>query len=132
MANEEALNESEEKVEKDVVIPEFYRDLKEDPESKGLWHYVFRTHGDRKPIATPDGLPHKLDFNWKDLFPNMGDRVEVEIGSGKGGFLSEYAPKHPDTVIMGSEWDYTWAKFAQRKMDKAGALANATITARLS
>lgn len=127
MANEEALNESEEKVEKDVVIPEFYRDLKEDPESKGLWHYVFRTHGDRKPIATPDGLPHKLDFNWKDMFPNMGDRVEVEIGSGKGGFLSEYAPKHPDTVIMGSEWDYTWAKFAQRKMDKAGALANATM-----
>ena len=95
MANEE-LNE--EKEPKEVVIPEFYRDLKEDPESKGLWHYVFRTHGDRKPIATPDGLPHKLDFNWKDMFPNMGDRVEVEIGSGKGGFLSEYAPKHPDTV----------------------------------
>ena len=54
----------ENETEKDVVIPEFYRDLKEDPEFKGLWHYVFRTHGDRKPIATPDGLPHKIDFNW--------------------------------------------------------------------
>ena len=88
--------ENIEEVEKEVIIPEFFRDLKEDPESKGLWHYVFRTHGDRKPIATPDGLPHKLDFEWKDMFPQIAGkadaRVEVEIGSGKGGFLSEYAP----------------------------------------
>ena len=60
--NNEVLNE-EEKVEKEVIIPEFYRDLNQDPQMKALWHYIFRTNGDRKPIKTPDGLPHKLDFD---------------------------------------------------------------------
>ncbi|MCF0222711.1 MAG: tRNA (guanine-N7)-methyltransferase, partial [Fibrobacter sp.] len=54
MINEEQGNTAD----KEVVIPEFFRDLKEDENSKSLWHYVFRTNGDRKPIATPDGLPH--------------------------------------------------------------------------
>ncbi|MCL4102343.1 tRNA (guanine-N7-)-methyltransferase [Fibrobacter sp. UWH9] len=132
--NEEAKNEVEEVVEgaaaaaeKEVVIPEFFRDLKEDENAKALWHYVFRTNGDRKPIATPDGLPHKLDFDWKDMFPTHNDHIEVEIGSGKGSFISDYAAKHPDYFIMGSEWDYTWAAFAQRKMDKAGVLNNASM-----
>ncbi|SHJ10710.1 tRNA (guanosine(46)-N(7))-methyltransferase TrmB [Fibrobacter sp. UWP2] len=117
----------EEKKEKEVVIPEFYRDLNEDPEQKGLWHYVFRTNGDRKPIKTEDGLPHKLDFNWKDMFPNVNDHVEVEIGSGKGNFMTDYAEKHPDYFIMGSEWDYTWAVFALERMKKRGVLNNAAM-----
>lgn len=97
--NEEAKNEVEEVVEgaaaaaeKEVVIPEFFRDLKEDENAKALWHYVFRTNGDRKPIATPDGLPHKLDFDWKDMFPTHNDHIEVEIGSGKGSFIRTMPP----------------------------------------
>ena len=46
-----------EKEEKEIVVPEFYRDLSEDPEKKGLWHYVFRSDDGRKPIRTPDGKP---------------------------------------------------------------------------
>ena len=123
--------EGEEIAEKEVVIPEFFRDLNEDEELKGLWHYVFRTNGDRKPIKTPDGLPHKLDFQWKDMFPKFGtpgyDHLEVEIGSGKGSFLTEYAAKHPEYCIMGSEWDYTWAAFAQNKMNKGNVLGNSSM-----
>ena len=46
---EEINNEilEEEKAPKEVVIPEFYRDLSQDPQMKALWHYVFRTNGDR-------------------------------------------------------------------------------------
>ena len=108
--------------EKQVVIPEFYRDLKADPEQKGLWHYVFRTNGDRKPIKTADGKPHTLDFNWKDMFPSENGHIEVEIGSGKGNFMTDYAEKHPDYFIMGSEWDYTWAAFAVERMTKRGVI----------
>ena len=117
--NNEVLNE-EQKAPKEVVIPEFYRDLTQDPNMKALWHYIFRTNGDRKPIKTPDGLPHKLDFNWKDMFPNENGHIEVEIGSGKGNFMTDYAEKHPDYFIMGSEWDWTWAAFAHERMEKRG------------
>ena len=65
--NNDIITDNEEKAPKEVIIPEFYRDLNADPEQKGLWHYVFRTNGDRKPIKTEDGKPHKLDFNWKDM-----------------------------------------------------------------
>jgi hypothetical protein len=47
------INNSEEKAPKEVVIPEFFRDLKQDEKDRGIWHYVFRTNGDRKPIKTP-------------------------------------------------------------------------------
>ena len=120
--NNEIFNE-EEKAPKEVVIPEFYRDLSQDPQMKALWHYVFRTNGDRKPIKTPDGLPHKLDFTWKDMFPNENGHIEVEIGSGKGNFMTDYAEKHPDYFIMGSEWDFTWAAFAHERMEKRGIVA---------
>ena len=113
--------------QKTKVIPEFYRDLKQDMNDIGIWHYVFRTSEDHKPIRTTDGLPHKLDFNWKDMFPNHNDHIEVEIGSGKGSFIAEYAKRHPDIFIMGSEWDYTWAAFAVHRMEKMGVLGNASM-----
>jgi tRNA (guanine-N7-)-methyltransferase len=42
----------------------------------------------------------------------------MEIGSGKGGFLIEYARKHPELNIIGSEWDTTWAVYAGERMLK--------------
>ena len=86
--SEDTINKNVEEIaenaaEKQVVIPEFYRDLNADPEQKGLWHYVFRTNGDRKPIKTADGKPHRLDFNWKDMFPNENGHIEVEIDHGQ-------------------------------------------------
>ena len=127
--NEELKEENcaEAKAPKEVIIPEFYRDLNADPEQKALWHYVFRTNGDRKPIKTADGKPHKLDFNWKDMFPNENGHIEVVIGSGKGNFIADYAQKHPDYYIMGSEWDYTWAVFAHGRMEKRQVLDNASM-----
>ena len=125
--NNGIINDSEEKAPKEVVIPEFFRDLKQDEKDRGIWHYVFRTNGDRKPIKTPDNLPHKLDFNWTDMFPNCNGHVEVEIGSGKGNFMTDYAERHPDIFIMGSEWDYTWAAFAHERMKKRGVLDNAAM-----
>jgi tRNA (guanine-N7-)-methyltransferase len=123
-------NENEEISEKEdkVVIPEFYRDLKRDEGRPGVWHYAFRTvAGTRKPIATPDGLPHKLPTAWETIFGNTNPRIEIEVGSGKGGFLIEYAAKHPEINVLGSEWDATWAFFAARRMVKHDLLKNSQM-----
>jgi Predicted S-adenosylmethionine-dependent methyltransferase len=61
------------------------------------------------------------------MFPNCNGHVEVEIGSGKGNFMTDYAERHPDIFIMGSEWDYTWAAFAHERMQKRGVLGNAAM-----
>lgn len=100
-------------------IPEFYRDLKKDTEVAGLWHFTHRHYPNtKKPIRTEDNRPHSVDFHWDLIFPNKHDFIEVEIGSGKGGFLAEYALKHPETAIIGSEWDTAWAYFAAKRLLK--------------
>ena len=113
-----------EEIENNKEIPEFYRDLKEDPEEKGLWYFFFRNNPEarRKPIQTPDNKPHKIDFQWSDLFSDLSKPIEIEIGSGKGSFLVEYAQKHPELSLLGSEWDKTWAVFCMDRLIKKKVL----------
>ena len=106
--------ENEEKIK---VIPEFYRDLKADNSLNGLYHFTHRHNADKKPIVTLDGKPHKEPFSWNEFFENT-NHIEIEVGSGRGAFLADYAMKHKDISILGSEWDYTWAAFAMRKIIK--------------
>lgn len=116
--NIEAIEDVKE--EKEVIIPEFYRDLTPDNKHDRLWHFSHRhdPENPRKPVRTPDNLPHKEIFNWNEFFPNGNGHIELEVGSGKGAFMAEYAKKHPEINILGSEWDYTWAAFAMRKILK--------------
>ena len=39
---------------------------------------------------------------WSEIFANTRP-VEIEIGSGKGGFLLAYARQHPETNLLGIE-----------------------------
>ena len=55
------------------------------------------------------------------------DHIEIEISSGKGGFLVEYGKKHPDYFIMGSEWDLTWARYAADRMMRNKLNANTAM-----
>ena len=107
-------------------IPEFYRDLKEDLNQNGLWYFTFRQNpkARRKPIQTPDNKPHKVDFKWSDLFGNKTNQIEIEVGSGKGHFLTEYAKKHPEISILGSEWDKTWAMTCLERLIKKNVTEN--------
>ncbi len=98
-------------------IPEFYRDLRKDSDVENLWHFSHRHHpGTRKPVRTPENKPHRINFSWDFIFPNHNGTIEIEVGSGRGGFLAEYAAKHPEISILGSEWDTTWAYFAARRL----------------
>ena len=102
------------------TIPEFYRDLTADNSLKGLWHFTHRrSESDpKKPARTENGLPHQVALDWKEIFPEHQGKIEIEIGSGRGAFLAEYGNRHPESFILGSEWDYTWAAFAMRKILK--------------
>jgi len=118
------MEKMKEEIENQKEIPEFYRDLKEDPDEKGLWYFFFRNNPEarRKPIQTPDNKPHKIDFQWNELFSDASKPIEIEIGSGKGGFLVEYAQKHPELSLLGSEWDKTWAVFCMERLKKKKVL----------
>jgi tRNA (guanine-N7-)-methyltransferase len=109
-------------------IPEFYRDLRQDKERPGVWHFTHRhLPGSKKPIQTEDNKPYKTPVDWKQMFPEHNGHIEIEVGSGKGGFLLEYAAKHPDIFTLGSEWDATWAYFAARRLQKKNVLDNSAM-----
>ncbi len=113
---------------KESSIPEFYRDLSQDREYPCLWHFVHRhVPGTRKPIQTEGNLPDKRPIDWKELFPSESGHVEIEIGSGKGGFLVEYGKRHPDYRILGSEWDLTWAHYAASREMRNGVGENTAM-----
>jgi tRNA (guanine-N7-)-methyltransferase len=65
-----------------------------------------------------ENLPTKIDS--QSLFGN-GQPIELEIGSGKGLFLSAIAPKQPGTNFVGIEIIHKYASHAASRIAKTGA-----------
>jgi tRNA (guanine-N7-)-methyltransferase len=42
--------------------------------------------------------------------------IEIELGSGKGTFLAQEAPLHPDTLFIGIEWASQFYRYAGDRM----------------
>lgn len=95
---------------------EFVRRLEASRDLPKLWHYmpVLEENG-KNPLLTPDGKPDIQDFSWSTIFPSSTP-IELEIGSGRGSFLADYALQCPQISILGSEWDAGWAHFAGRRL----------------
>jgi tRNA (guanine-N7-)-methyltransferase len=83
---------------------EFPRKFYKDEEHEFLWHYM--------PV-------------FKAL-PVAGEKFALEIGSGKGVFLTQYAKKFPQNCILGVEWDLYCATLTAKKLAKFG-LKNAAV-----
>lgn len=49
--------------------------------------------------------------------------LEIELGSGKGTFLAQEAPLHPDTLFIGIEWASQFYRYAADRMRRLN-LAN--------
>jgi tRNA (guanine-N7-)-methyltransferase len=66
-----------------------------------------------EPIGvTVETLPRPI--NWQTLFGNSNP-VEIEIGSGKGTFITEQARARPDVNFFGIEWArFYWRYTADR------------------
>lgn len=55
------------------------------------------------------------DFSWRAVFPD--DRpIELEIGTGKAGFLLRRAQARPDRNFLGIEWANQYYKFVVDRM----------------
>lgn len=73
-----------------------------------------------------DKLPRPLD--WQELFGN-DHPVELEIGSGKGTFLTEQAKARPEVNFLGIEWARWFWRYASDRLRRHGCMNVRTVRA---
>ena len=73
-----------------------------------------------------DALARPL--NWSDLFGN-DHPVELEIGMGKGTFLTEQAKARPETNFFGIEWARWFWRYASDRLRRNGCTNARTVRA---
>jgi tRNA (guanine-N7-)-methyltransferase len=80
-----------------------------------------------EPIGLePDSLPKPLD--WAMLFGN-DHPIEMEIGMGKGTFLTEAARAHPEANFFGIEWARWYWRYASDRLRRHNCLNARTVRA---
>jgi tRNA (guanine-N7-)-methyltransferase len=88
-----------------------------------------QTH--RELIVEPIGLDVetlKRPINWSELFGN-DNPVELEIGTGKGTFLTDQAMKSPQTNFFGIEWARWFWRYASDRLRRSNCTNARTIRA---
>ena len=74
-----------------------------------------------EPIAVlEEELPRPLD--WAELFGNANP-VEMEIGCGKGTFITQQAVARPDVNFFGIEWAKFFWRFTCDRLRRNGCAA---------
>ena len=89
---------------------EFKHKLITDREIPHVWHLVQPIDDKIKPIPTPNNKPDTKDFDLNSMF-DVALPIEIEIGSGKGGFLVEYSQARPEINVLGAEIDTKVGKY---------------------
>jgi tRNA (guanine-N7-)-methyltransferase len=107
---------------------EFLRRFYKDEEQPFLWHYIPALDGvSGKPIPAGVGNAVVETDNCPFLCKICDyEKFVLEIGSGKGAFLSQYALAFPKNCILGMEWDVSCANATVKKLQKLG-LKNAAV-----
>jgi len=107
---------------------EFLRRFYKDEERPFLWHYMpVLDVVSGKPIPAGIGNAVVETDNYPSLREIRGyEKFVLEIGSGKGTFLSQYARQFPKSCILGIEWDTYCANATVKKLQKLG-LKNAIV-----
>src|SRR5688572_6670808 len=73
-----------------------------------------------------DALPRPL--TWREVFGN-DHPVELEIGIGKGTFLTEQAKARPETNLFGIEWARWFWRYASDRLRRNACLNARTVRA---
>ncbi|MDR0516766.1 MAG: hypothetical protein LBH25_06925 [Fibromonadaceae bacterium] len=107
---------------------EFLRKFYKDSELPFLWHYMPEQDTvSKKPIPLPEERTCAKRIALESLFEcKASEKFVLEIGSGKGAFLCQYAQKFPESCILGAEWDVSCASFTAKKLAKLG-IKNAAV-----
>ena len=88
----------------------------------------------RKLIIEPVGLDVDAlvrPIDWAALFGNRNP-VEMEIGMGKGTFLTEQAVARPEINFFGIEWANWFWRYASDRMRRRSSLNTRTVRAEAS
>jgi len=67
-------------------------------------------------FVTIDKLGEERKGNWRKIFGNDNDTLEVELGTGKGDFIVALAEKFPDKNFIGLEMEKEVVLKAARKV----------------
>ena len=84
-----------------------------------------------KPYARPELLASPLHAHdpmanrghWHEVFARPGQPLHLELGCGKGGFLSQLASRHPENNYLGIDITDKVLILAKRKLEAAYAEA---------
>src|SRR5262245_23588292 len=93
-----------------------------------------KMHSARELIVEPIGLyPDKLPrpIYWVELYGNANP-VELEIGIGKGTFITEQARCHPEVNFFGIEWARWFWRYASDRLRRNQCLNARTVRAEAS
>lgn len=71
------------------------------------------------PYASAPRLPEGEEVILAEIFPGTGP-IEVEIGTGRGGFLFERCAARPDVRLVGLEIRLKWAQLVDSRLQKEG------------
>ena len=63
--------------------------------------------------------PQEHMGSWKNLFDDPEKPLYVELGCGKGGFISQAAPAHPEVNFIAMDIKNEMLVLAKRKIEKA-------------
>ncbi|HOR22160.1 MAG TPA: tRNA (guanosine(46)-N7)-methyltransferase TrmB [Ruminococcus sp.] len=80
-----------------------------------------------KPWAKPEleacsfyvAEPHSQKGHWRELFSEPDKPLYVELGCGKGGFISQAAPAHPEVNFIAMDIKNEMLVLAKRKLEAA-------------
>jgi tRNA (guanine-N7-)-methyltransferase len=73
-------------------------------------------------FSAEDEAPIALDLlpDWREVFGAAAERLELEIGSGHGGFALAFAGAHPDRALVAIEQRRAFAEAVAEKVARRG------------
>lgn len=91
-----------------------------------LWEYAVELDDEFVPRLAESSPPPFQPIDLEEFFGQPGP-VEIEIGAGKGAFISQYATLHPERSLLGIEWTRPIAWFAADKLKRRPQLRHARL-----
>jgi len=98
---------------------ELNRIFRPDPDHSFLWHHAVDLGEDFVPRLAESSPPPFQPVDLEGILGVAGP-WEIEICTGKGRFLSEYAALHPERGLLGVEWTRPIAWYAAEKLRRKG------------
>ncbi len=105
---------------------ELQRELLPSNDLEKYYHLRHKKDAKNLPVLTESGKPEFTPINFHNFFAKEG-LIEIEVGCGKGGFMVEYAERHPELPIIGIEKEAEIAFFAATRIAKRPHLPHARL-----